>query len=73
MGEVKSAYLLDVVEVDRDRRVRCQAEGCGHSVYARIHLVLVDGQFQVLGGNCLQRLYGRVLQGAKSYYGEIAP
>jgi hypothetical protein len=69
MGEAKSAYLVDVVEVDRDRRVRCQAEGCGHSVYARIHILLVGAQFQVLGGNCFQRLYGRVLQDAKSYYG----
>lgn len=69
MSEAKSAYLLDVVEVDRGRRVRCGAEGCGHSVYARIHILLVDGRFQVLGGNCFQRLYGRVLQDAKSYYG----
>ena len=69
MGEDRRAYLLDVVEVDHDKRVRCQADGCGHSVYARIHVVLVDGQFQVLGGSCFQRLYGRVLEGAKSYYG----
>lgn len=69
MGEDKRAYLLDVVEVDHDKRVRCQAQGCGHSVYARIHVILVDGQFQVLGGSCFQRLYGRVLEGAKSYYG----
>lgn len=72
MGEEKSAYLLDVVEVDRNKRVRCQAAGCGHSVYARIHVVLVNGQFQVLGGNCFQRLYGRVLQDAESYYGGSA-
>ena len=72
MSEAKSAYLLHVVEVDRDKRVRCQAEGCGHSVYARIHILLVDGQFQVLGGNCFQRLYGRGLQDAKSYYGGSA-
>lgn len=69
MGEEKRAFLLDVVEVDHDKRVRCQAEGCGHSVYARIHVVLVDGQFQVLGGSCFQRLYGQVLQEAESYYG----
>jgi hypothetical protein len=72
MGEDKRAYLLDVVEVDHDKRVRCQAEGCGHSVYARIHVVLVDGQFQVLGGSCFQRLYGRALEGVKSYYGGSA-
>ena len=46
MGEETSAYLLDIAEVDRDKRIRCQAEGCGHSVYARIHILLVDGRFQ---------------------------
>jgi hypothetical protein len=41
-------------------------------VYARIHVVLVDGKFLVLGGDCFQRLFGAPLQGAKSYYGGSA-
>lgn len=69
MRQDKSAYLLDIVEVDKAKRVRCQADGCGHSVYARIHVVLVDGVFQVLGGDCFQRLYGEFLAGATSFYG----
>lgn len=57
------------MEVDRDKRIRCQSEECGHSVYSRIHILLVDGRFQVLGGSCFQRLFGRDLQDAESYYG----
>jgi hypothetical protein len=69
MGKNESAVLLDVVEVEREKRVRCQAGGCGHGVYARIHVVLVDGSFLVLGGDCFQRLYGNALKGATSRYG----
>jgi hypothetical protein len=72
MPKPTEAYLLDVVEVDKARRVRCQAEGCGHAVYARIHVMLVDGKFLVLGGDCFQRLFGKVLPEAKSYYGGSA-
>lgn len=72
MHQQTEAYLLDVVEVDKARRVRCQADGCGHAVYARIHVVLDHGKFLVLGGDCFQRLFGVVLQGAKSYYGGSA-
>lgn len=69
MEQTKPAYLLEIVEVPKAKRIRCHAEGCGHSVYARIHVVLVDGAFQVLGGDCFQRLYGYALSGATSYYG----
>ena len=48
---------MAVVEVSEDARVRCQAEGCGHSVYKRIHVVYVDKQFMVLGSQCYQRLF----------------
>jgi hypothetical protein len=67
-----SAYLLAVVEIDKSKRIRCQAKGCGHAVYARIHVVLDSGQFVVLGGDCFLRLYGSTLRGAKSYYGGTA-
>lgn len=53
------AYLLVVVEVDRADRVQCQAEGCGHSVYKRIHVVLAGLEFKVLGSQCYERLYGQ--------------
>lgn len=67
-----AAYLVDVVEVNKAKRVRCQAQGCGHSVYARIHVVLDMGRFVVLGGDCFQRLYGDSLGGTNSFYGGSA-
>ncbi len=50
--------LLAVVEVPHDERVRCVAEGCGHSVYRRVHLVRIDGATQVYGSDCFARLFG---------------
>lgn len=54
-----SAYLLAVVEVDKADRIQCQAEGCGHPVYKRIHVVLAGLEFKVLGSQCYERLYGQ--------------
>lgn len=50
--------LLAVVEVDKDDRIICQAEGCGHSVYKRIHVVRDKGRITVIGSECFKRLYG---------------
>jgi hypothetical protein len=62
--------LLAVVEVPHDERVRCAAEGCGHSVYRRVHLVRIDGATQVYGSDCFVRLFGSTPTGrAKPKYG----
>lgn len=53
------AYLLAVVEVDKADRILCQAEGCGHAVYKRIHVALAGLEFKVLGSQCYERLYGQ--------------
>ena len=50
--------LLAVVEVPHEDRVRCAAEGCGHSVYRRVHLVRAGGSTQVYGSDCFARLFG---------------
>ena len=50
--------LLAVVEVPHEDRVRCAAEGCGHSVYRRVHLVRTGGSTQVYGSDCFARLFG---------------
>ena len=50
--------LLAVVEVPYGDRVRCAAEGCGHSVYRRVHLVGTEGSTQVYGSDCFTRLFG---------------
>ena len=63
------AYLLAVVEVDKADRILCQAEGCGHSVYKRIHVVLAGLEFKVLGSQCYERLYGQALSARLPQYG----
>lgn len=61
--------LLAIVEVDRDERVICQAPGCGHAVYKRIHVVRHDGKLGVYGSDCFGRLFGDLGQGAAPSYG----
>ena len=50
--------LRAVVAVNRKDRVRCQQPGCGHSVYAAIHVVEEDGRLLVLGSTCFVKRYG---------------
>ena len=50
--------LLAVVEVPHADRVRCAAEGCGHSVYRRVHLVRIGEATKVYGFDCFTRLFG---------------
>jgi len=50
--------LLAIVAVDPAHRVRCQQPHCGHTVYARIHVVEVGGQLMVLGSDCFAQRYG---------------
>ena len=64
-----SAELLAVVEVDKDDRVVCQAQGCGHSVYRRIHVVRQDGVLGVYGSDCFSRLFAGTLPGGSPRYG----
>ena len=62
--------LLAVVEVPHEDRVRCAAEGCGHSVYRRVHLVRTGGSTQVYGSDCFARLFGSTPTGqAEPRYG----
>lgn len=49
--------LLAIVEVHKDARVICQAEGCGRHVYKRIHVVLDEGRVSVLGQQCYSNIY----------------
>ncbi|HRP28562.1 MAG TPA: hypothetical protein PLG77_09060 [Burkholderiaceae bacterium] len=49
--------LLAVVEVPRDERVRCQAAGCNHPVFRRIHVVREGAAISVYGSECFKRLF----------------
>jgi hypothetical protein len=61
-------FLVAIVEVEKADRIICQARACGHGVYRRIHIVLVDGQFTLLGSDCFQRLYGAAKKAYIPYY-----
>ena len=54
---MSTAQLLAVVEVPRDVRVRCQAAGCNHPVFRRIHVVREGAAVQVYGSECFKRLF----------------
>lgn len=51
------AQLLAIVEVPRDDRVRCQAQGCNHPVYRRVHVVREDSAIHVYGSECFKKLF----------------
>lgn len=60
--------LLAVVEVDKADRVVCQAAGCGHGVYRRIHVVRHgDCSLGVYGSDCFGRLFGHLANKAPHY------
>jgi hypothetical protein len=64
------AELLAIVEVDKADRIICQAEGCGHGVYKRIHVVRhEDGRAGVYGSDCFERLFGSLVPIAMPRYG----
>lgn len=57
-----SPELFAIVEVDQADRVVCQAPGCGHSVYKRIHVVRQYGQTSVYGSDCFARLFADIVR-----------
>lgn len=67
MTEVR---LLVVVEVPQTDRVVCQAQGCKHPVYKRIHVVQKDGQLIVLGSECFKKHFGTVQSAPRYASGE---
>lgn len=50
--------LLGVFEVDKEKRVRCQAPGCNHAVYKAVHLLSMEGEFKLYGSECCKKLFG---------------
>lgn len=53
-----SGRLLCIVSVPPEGRVQCQQPGCGHGVYAAVHIVEDGGQLHVLGSTCFAKRYG---------------
>ncbi|MFM9969575.1 MAG: hypothetical protein ACKVQK_14395 [Burkholderiales bacterium] len=54
---MSAANLLAVVEVPREDRVRCQAVGCNHSVFRRIHVIRDPSGIHVYGSECFKKLF----------------
>lgn len=46
--------LLAILRVPKEQRVRCQAPGCQHSVYQRIHVVRLAGSITIYGSTCFK-------------------
>ena len=64
-----NARLRAIVAVDAKDRVRCQQPGCGHSVYAAVHVVEEDGKLMVLGSTCFAQRYGSHAALGQAQYG----
>lgn len=63
------AQLLAVVEVPREDRVRCQASGCNHVVFRRIHVVRENSVVSVYGSECFKKLFaGAPVSFSSPYY-----
>ena len=60
--------LLAVLEVDKDKRVRCQFPGCKQTIYKSIHVIADRGELKVIGSTCVTKgNYGDM--GAPAYTG----
>ena len=58
MNEYPPARLHAIIAIDAAHAVRCQHTGCGHKVYAAVHIVQEAGKFLVLGSSCFAKRYG---------------
>jgi hypothetical protein len=56
-GNMAIAKLLAILAVPREKRIRCQAPGCNHSVYRAIHVIQENEILMVLGSTCCRKLY----------------
>lgn len=46
--------LLAILQVAKDKRVRCQAPNCTRTVYKRIHVVRLGGAVTIYGSECFK-------------------
>lgn len=58
---MQTAELLIIVELPESKKILCQAEGCGHSVYRRVHVVRESGKLVVYGEECAKKRFGKSL------------
>lgn len=60
--------LLAVMSLDKADRARCQAPGCKHYIYARVHVVRESGAISFYGSECFKKRVGKYTQ--KPHYGD---
>lgn len=56
---MENIQLIAVIEVPEDKKVICQSEGCGRSVYKSVHIVRMDGKLQIVGSECFKKHIGK--------------
>ena len=54
------SYLIAVVELEKSDRVFCQSDGCRHTIFRRVHIVLTGMAFRLLGSQCFRKQYGHL-------------
>lgn len=59
---MNTAELLIIVELPENKKVLCQAEGCGHSVYKRVHVIRELDKLSVYGEDCAKKRFGKTLR-----------
>lgn len=50
--------LLAILSVEKSKRIRCQADGCGRGVHRSIHVLRIDDQIMLYGSECYKKLCG---------------
>ncbi len=50
--------FLAVIGIPKSKRVLCQAVGCGHSVYKRVHVFRLGGNISIYGSECAKKILG---------------
>lgn len=56
---MKDLQLIAIIEVPEDKKVICQSEGCGRSVYKSVHIVRINRKIKILGSECFKKYIGK--------------
>ncbi len=73
MSELPTARLHAIIAIDAAKAVLCQQPGCGHRVYAAVHIVQEADRYLVLGSSCYAERYGGLKALGTSGYGSGTP
>lgn len=59
---MEDSELVLVLEVPPHKKILCQAKGCGHAVFRRVHVIRQRGELGVFGSSCAKKLLGEKLK-----------